>query len=150
MWNRTETAWNLAFTVFISPVVWDLAFGRNPSGGNNAISRKLSKPAWKWRVRRKSIFSFWTLACQTNVISYAVSVTKWFYRQIEFMASQNLKLFYVLFKAINDLVDSTDSTEKLKVNPSRLGFSKGKDHVVVASTLARAFNTPMEFRRKRV
>ena len=30
----------------------------------------------------KSIFTLWTLACQTKVISYAVSVTKWFYRQI--------------------------------------------------------------------
>ena len=27
----------------------------------------------------KSIFSLRTLACQTNVISYAVTVTKWFY-----------------------------------------------------------------------
>jgi len=41
----------------------------------------------------KSIFSLWTLACQTKVISYAVSVTKWFYRQIYFMASQNFMLF---------------------------------------------------------
>ena len=35
--------------------------------------------------------------------------------------------------------DSTDSTGA-RVNPSRFGFSKRKDHVVVVSTLARAFN----------
>ena len=34
----------------------------------------------------------------------------------------------------------------LEVNPSRFGFSKRKDHVVVFSTLAREFNTPIECR----
>ena len=51
--------------------------------------------------------------------------------------------------AIYDLVDSTDSTGA-RVNPYRFGFSKRKDHVVVVSTLGRAFITQMECRRKRV
>ena len=36
----------------------------------------------------KSIFSLWTLTCQTKVISYAVSVTKWFYQQIRYNSWQ--------------------------------------------------------------
>ena len=51
--------------------------------------------------------------------------------------------------AIYILVDNTDSTGT-RVNPYRFGFSKGKDHVVVVLTLARAFITPIECRRKRV
>ena len=49
---------------------------------NNAISREFQSQYESGAFVGKSIFSLWTLACQTKVIWYAVSVTKWFYRQI--------------------------------------------------------------------
>ena len=49
---------------------------------HNAISREFRSRHESGAFVGKSIFSLWTLACQTKVISYAVSVTKWFYRQI--------------------------------------------------------------------
>ena len=49
---------------------------------HNAISREFQSRHESGAFVGKSIFSLWTLACQTKVISYAVSVTKWFYRQI--------------------------------------------------------------------
>ena len=60
---------------------------------HNAISREFQSRHESGAFVGKSIFSLWTLACQTKVISYAVSVIKWFYRQILFMASQNFMLF---------------------------------------------------------
>ena len=75
------------------------------------------------------------------------------------MASQNFKLFYAEMMFKSSRVDYlqlfmtwsiVQIVLTLEVNPSRFGFSKRKDHVVVVSTLARAFNTPMECRRKRV
>ena len=75
------------------------------------------------------------------------------------MASQNFKLFYaeMMFKSSRadylQLFMTWSIVQivlTLEVNPSRFGFSTRKDHVVVVSTLAQAFNTPMECRRKRV
>ena len=81
----------------------------------------------------KSIFSLWTLACQTNVISYAIctkSVTKWFYRRIEFKANQGFScrddVLEIAGPIIYDLVVSTDSTGA-RVNTCRFGFWKTEE-----------------------
>ena len=100
---------------------------------HNAISREFQSRHESGAFVGKSIFSLWTLACQTNAISYAVctkSVTKWFYRQIEFNANQSFScrddVLEIAGPVIYDLVDSTDSTGA-RVNTSRFGFSKTEE-----------------------
>ena len=70
-------ATNLSWLVYFASLVEDRYYLYH-----NAISREFQSRHESGAFVGINIFSFWTLACQTKVISYAVSVTKWFYRQI--------------------------------------------------------------------